>query len=179
VSFELFHVRGAEKIIQSKNMEKDVKSMLEYVDDFLTGALHRGELLRLALTEANWRNDLENLRIIDGRKYRFKGFNNGIAIEANLNVYEYILEGLFRLQVGFDKGLIESSILILTGHRSERSSYGSTFELAKAEVELLYPTISLPVTIVIYDLGNSLIPEEIKDGGQFNDDNGEGFSETD
>ena len=177
MSYELFHVRNADKIIKEKIMEADVSSMLGYVDDFLCCSLHRGELLRLALTEAGWRSDLENLRIIDGRKYRFKGFSNGIAVEANLNVYEYILEGLFRLQVGFDKGLIESGILLITGHRSEKSSLGSTFDLAKAEVELLYPTISLPVTIVVFDLENSLLTEELKNAGQFDDDNGEGIPE--
>ena len=54
--------------------------------------------------------------------------------------YEY-LGGLMRLQVGFDKGLIETGILMLTAASSEKSSYGTSRELAEAEIEMLYPTI--------------------------------------
>ena len=64
-----------------------------------------------------------------------------------------------RLQVGFDKGLIETGILMLTAARSEKSSYGTSRELAEAEVELLYPTISMPVSIALFDLGAPIISE--------------------
>jgi hypothetical protein len=45
-----------------------------------------------------------------------------VAIEGNFASYEYILEGLFRLQIGFDKGRVETGILMLTSERSEKSS---------------------------------------------------------
>ena len=62
-----------------------------------------------------------------------KGFKKGVAIEGNFAVYEYILEGLLRLQIGFDKGMIETGILILTSKRSENSPYGSTSQMVKEE----------------------------------------------
>jgi hypothetical protein len=70
------------------------------------------------------------------------------------------LEGLFRLQIGFDKGVIETGILMLTSQRSEKSSYGNSRDLAEAEVEMLYPTISMPVSIALFDLGSSELPED-------------------
>ena len=162
--FEMFHVRGSDKIIKDKNLEKDVQVTLEYVDDALYGSIYRRELLRQALDEMDWRKD-GTLNIIDGRRYQYKGFKRGVAIEGNFSVYEYILEGLFRLQVGFDKGMIETGILMLTSQRSEKSSYGSSRDLAEAEVEILYPTISLPLSVVLFDLGEPTISNGTEEGG--------------
>ena len=83
-----------------------------------------------------------------------------MAIEGNFASYEYILEGLFRLQIGFDKGRVETGILMLTSSRSEKSRLGTSIELAKLEVEQLYPTISMPVTIALFDLGTPELPDE-------------------
>jgi hypothetical protein len=106
-----------------------------------------------------WRED-GTLAIIDGRRYQFKGLKKGVAIEGNFSAYEYILEGLFRLQLGFDMGRIAAGILMLTGQRSEKSSYGSSLQLAQTEVEQLYPTISLPVTVCLFDLGDPALPDD-------------------
>ena len=168
MSFEILHFRGSDKIIREKNLEKDIKSTLTYVDDALHGSIYRGELLRQALDEMDWRdNGNGELKILEGRRYMYKGVKRGVAIEGNFSVYEYILEGLFRLQIGFDKGKIETGILMLTALRSEKSSYGTSRELAEAEVELLYPTISMPVSIALFDLGTPIISngtEEDNDG---------------
>jgi hypothetical protein len=162
--FEMFHVRGSDKIIKDKNLEKDVQVTLEYVDDALYGSIYRRELLRQALDEMDWREN-GTLNILDGRRYQYKGFKRGVAIEGNFSVYEYILEGLFRLQVGFDHGKVETGILMLTSQRSEKSSYGSSRELAQAEIEMLYPSISLPVSVALFDLGETIISNGTEEGG--------------
>ena len=152
--FEVIHFRGSDEIIKEKNLDRDVQVTLEYIDDVLFETLHRRELFREALEEMQWReNGNVDLKILDGRRYMYKGIKRGVALEGNFSVYEYILEGLFRLQVGFDQGKIETGILMLTALRSEKSSYGTSRELAEAEVELLYPTISMPVSIALFYLG--------------------------
>jgi hypothetical protein len=83
-----------------------------------------------------------------------------VAIEGNLSAYEFILEGLLRLQIGVDKGIIQTGLLMLTNHRSDKSHLGSSLELAKAEVEMLYPTISLPVSIAFLDLGRPIVLDD-------------------
>ena len=163
--FEILHFRESDKIIKEKRMEKDIKVTLEYIDDVLFGTIYRRELLRESLEEMDWREN-GTLNILDGRRYQYKGFKRGVAIEGNFSAYEYILEGLFRLQIGFDKGLVETGILMLTSLRSEKSSYGTSKELAEAEIEMLYPTISMPVSIALFDLG----PPIISDGTEENDD---------
>ena len=164
--FEILHFRGSDKIIRKKNLEKDIKSTLTYVDDALHGSIYRGELLRQALDEMDWReNGNGELKILDGRRYMYKGVKREVAIEGNFSVYEYILEGLFRLQIGFDKGRIETGILMLTSMRSEKSSYGTSRDLAIAEVEMLYPTISMPVSIALFDLGPPIISNGTENGG--------------
>jgi hypothetical protein len=156
--FEVIHFRGSDKIIKDKNLDRDVQATLEYVDDVLFETLHRRELLRQALDEMQWReNGNVDLKVLDGRRYMYKGVKRGVALEGNFSAYEYILEGLFRLQVGFDLGKIETGILMLTSARSEKSSYGSSRELAEAEVQMLYPTISMPVAIALFDLGTPVI----------------------
>ena len=160
MSFELLHFRDSEKILKSKKMEKDVQATLEYVSDCLYGTLHRGELLRQALEEMEWRRNDEPLVILDGRRYRFKGFKKGIAIEGSFSAYEFILEGLIRLQIGYDKKKIESGILLLTSLRSEKTQYGSTRKMVEEDIQALFPTISLPVSIALFDLGKPMIPEE-------------------
>ena len=166
--FEIFHVRGSDKIIKEKGLQKDLQVTLENVDISLRGSLYRRELLRLALEEMGWQEGREDgmLNILDGRRYQYKGFKKGIAIEGNFSVYEYILEGLFRLQLGFDKGKIETGVLMLTASRSEKSSYGTSRDLAEEEVEQLYPTISLPVTVCLFDLGDPIISNGTEEGGR-------------
>lgn len=156
--FEILHFRESDKILKDKNLDRDVQATLEYIDDVLCGTIHRRELLRQALEEMDWREN-GSLNILEGRRYQFKGFKKGVALEGNFSAYEFILEGLFRLQVGFDKGMIKTGILMLTSHRSEKSSYGSSRELAEAEVEMLYPTISMPVSIALFDLGDPVISD--------------------
>jgi len=162
--FEMFHARGSDKIIKDKNLEKDIQVTLEYVDDALYGSIYRRELLRQALDEMDWREN-GTLNILDGRRYQYKGFKRGVAIEGNFSAYEYILEGIFRLQLGFDKGLVETGILMLTSFRSEKSSLGTSRDLAEAEVEMLYPTISLPVSVALFDLGEAIISNGTEEGG--------------
>jgi hypothetical protein len=173
--FEILHFRESDKIIKEKRMEKDIKVTLEYIDDVLFGTIYRRELLRESLEEMDWREN-GTLNILDGRRYQYKGFKRGVAIEGNFSAYEYILEGLFRLQIGYDKGLVETGILMLTSMRSEKSSLGTSRELAEAEVEMLYPTISMPVSIALFDLGPPIISdgtEETNNGTSIpTDDNG-------
>ena len=174
--FEIVHFRESETILKEKRLVKDVKETLKYIDDALYGSLYRRELLRQALDEMDWR-DNGSLNIIDGRRYQYKGFKKGVALEGDsFASYEYLWTGLLRLQVGFDKGLIETGILMLTAARSEKSSYGTSRELAQAEVELLYPTISLPCSIALFNLGAPAISngtEENTDGTSIPaDDNG-------
>jgi hypothetical protein len=163
---EIIHFRGADKILKDKNLEKDVQVTLEYIGDALYGSIYRRELLRQALDEMDWRaNGNDDLKILPNRRYMYKGVKRKVAIEGNFSAYEYILEGLFRLQVGFDKGLIETGILMLTSMRSEKSSLGTSQELAAAEVEILYPTISMPVSIALFDLGPPIISNGTEENG--------------
>ena len=155
---EVIHFRESEAIIKQKDLEADVNITLRYVETVLYGTLYKRELTIQALKECDWREG--DLSIIDGRRYQYKGFKKGVAIEGNFASYEYILEGLFRLQIGFDKGRVETGILMLTSLRSEKSRLGTSIELAKAEVEQLYPTISMPVTIALFDLGTPDLPDE-------------------
>ena len=110
---------------------------------YFAGQFIEGKLFRQALDEMQWReNGNVDLKILDGRRYMYKGVKHGVAIEGNFSVYEFILEGLLRLQIGFDKGKIETGILLLTSKRSEKTPYGSTSKMVKEEIEMLYPTIS-------------------------------------
>jgi hypothetical protein len=152
MSFEIMHFRQADKIIKEKKMKKEVQLTLEYLDNVLYGTVHRGELMRQALDELDWRMN-GDLNILEGRRYYYKGYKKGIAIEGNFSSYEFIQDGLLRLQIGKDKGKIDVGILLLTSHRSDKSPYGSTKQLVEKEIQHLYPTISLPVTIVLFDLG--------------------------
>jgi len=164
--FEILHFRGSDEIIKEKNLEKDINATLSYVDDALHGSIYRGELLRQALDEMDWRENGDGqLKILNGRRYMYKGVKRGVAIEGNFSVYEFILEGLFRLQVGFDKGRIETGVLMLTSLRSEKSSLGKTRDLVQVEVEILYPTISMPVSIALFDLGPPIISNGTENGG--------------
>jgi len=151
MSFELLHFYESDKILKKKKMEKHVLATLEYMDDALFGTLHRGELLRQTLEEMHWRE--EPLNILDGRRYFYKGLSNGIAIDGSLNVYEFILEGLLRLQIGFARQRVDAGVLLLNGRRSDKTPFGSTRELVEKELEQLSPVINLPVSIVLFDLG--------------------------
>ena len=162
--FEILHFRDSDKILKQKKMIKDVTSTLQYIDDVLTGVQFKGELFRQALEEMGWRHN-GTLNILEGRRYMYKGFKKNVAIDGNFSAYEFILEGLLRLQIGYDKGLLETGILLLTSKRSEKSPYGSTSDMVKEEIEMLYPTISMPVSVALFDLDETDIIDE---GGEGN-----------
>ena len=151
MSFELLYFRDSDKILRKKKMGNMVLSTMRYLDDCLQGTLYRGELLRQALSDMDWRQ--EPLSILDGRRYQYKGLRNGVAIDGSFSSYEYIQDALLRLQVGFDKKKIEMGIVLLTSQRSEKSPLGSTKELVEQEIQDLYPTISMPVIVALFDLG--------------------------
>jgi len=164
MSFELLHFRGADKILKKKNMDHVVRATCETIEAFLFGTLHKGGLLRQALEEADWRQDPEQLKILNGRRYAFKGLRNGIAIDGQFSSYESIWDSLLRLQIGWAQKKIDAGIVLVTGERSEKTPYGSTKELIGKELELLFPTISVPVSIAIFDLGKpgALLEAEAK-----------------
>lgn len=149
-------------MLAGKAMQGHLVSTLEYLDTVLCGTLHRREILREALADLDWRESLDDLRIIEGRRYQFDGFRQGIALEANFSAYEYLLTGLFRLQVGYDKGLIEAGVLLLTAKRSEKSPYGSSATMVREDMKLLHPTINLPVAVVLFDLGQPMVTAAVK-----------------
>ena len=164
--YEIIHFRESDVILKEKRMEMDVKLTLDYIDDVLYGTIYRRELLRQSLEEMDWR-DNGSLNILEGRRYQFWGLKKGVALDGSFASYEYLWTGLLRLQYGFTKGLIDTGILMLTAARSEKSSLGTSRDLAKSEVEQLYPTISMPVSIALFDLGPPIISngtEETEDG---------------
>ena len=105
--YQLIHFRDSEQILKKKKMLADVTQTLEYLDSVLQGAFPYGALLKEGLAENGWRSN-GNLSILPGRKYQWRGFKQGIAIEGSLAVYEYILSGLFRLQIGYAKGKVDA-----------------------------------------------------------------------
>ena len=113
MSFELLYFRDSDKILRKKKMGNMVLSTMRYLDDCLQGTLYRGELLRQALSDMDWRQ--EPLSILDGRRYQYKGLRNGVAIDGSFSSYEYIQDALLRLQVGFDKKKIEMGIKYTDG----------------------------------------------------------------
>jgi len=74
-------------------------------------------------------------------------------MDGSFSSYEYIQDALLRLQLGFDKGKIDMGIVLVTAQRSEKSPLGTTRALVFQEIELLYPTINLPITVILFDLG--------------------------
>jgi hypothetical protein len=157
--FAIIHFRGSDQILKKKRMINDVTTTLDYIDTALSGVLNKREILRQVLDEMGWLGENGCRRFLAGRRYEYKGFKKGIALEGNFAAYEFILEGLLRLQIGFDKGMIETGVLMLNAHRSEKTPYGSTAQMVKEEIELLHPTISLPVSIALFELDPPMLEE--------------------
>ena len=152
MSYEILSFRNAGQIIKEKKMAKEVKQLMEYIHDCLYGTRYKSELLRQALTENDWRQNGDT-KILEGRKYFYKGFKNRVAIDGSFSSYEFIQDALLRLQIGYEKKRIDLGIVILTSQRSENSKLGSTKDLVTQEIEMLHPVINLPVIVVLFDLG--------------------------
>ena len=150
--FELLHFNGSEKILKKKDLLVDVLVTLQYIDDSFTGFSYGRERLRNVLDDMGWIGAPDDMSIFDGRRFQHKGFKKRIAIEGNFSMYEYILEGLLRLQIAFDKKKIDAGILLLTAKRSEKSPYGSTKNLIEEDIKNLVPTITVPMSIALFDL---------------------------
>ena len=153
MSFELLHFRESDKILKQKKMMEDVMKTLEYLDTVLYVAPNKGELLKQALKDMQWRED-GTLNILENRRYQHRGFKNRIAVEGYIGTFEN-LEGIFRLQVAFDKQKIDTGILLMNSLRSFDSPFGSSRDLVEWEMEQLEPTIFMPVSVALFDLGKS------------------------
>jgi hypothetical protein len=153
MSYELVHFNGSEKLLKSVKMLKDIKITMDYLDEVLSGSHRQSELLRQALSEMDWRHPTVSLKIIEGRRYQFKGIKNGVAIDGNFSSYEYLHTALLRLQIGYDQGLIDAGVILLNSSRSEKSHLGTSKELALKELEVLSSIISIPVVIALFNLG--------------------------
>ena len=149
--YEVVHFRESDEILKGKEMEKEVKAILDHIDQMLQGSFTRKKELRPALQQMGWRKD-GTLEILEQRKYQYTGYKNRVALEANFSYYEAILGALFRLQIGYDKGRLDTGLVLLTGLRGRKTPYGSTVELVEWEVEHLFPTISMPVSIALFDV---------------------------
>jgi hypothetical protein len=64
------------------------------------------------------------------------------------------------LQIGYDKQRIEAGILLVNAKRSNKSPFGTTADLIKAEIETLYPTIHLPVAACLISTGEPILYDE-------------------
>jgi len=151
MDYEILHFRDAKLILEDQDMLNDLILSCEYIYNELAGVAYSREILSSALEYLNWREETSTLNILEGRRYRYKGVKGEIAMDGNFSSYEYLHTGLFRLQVGYDKGNIVSGVLLLPSQRSEKSPYGNTLDMLKAEMEMLYPTISLPVSICLFN----------------------------
>ncbi len=153
MAYELVHFNGSDKVLKSKKMQKDLKTTLDYLDEVLAGSRRQSELLRQALEETDWRHPSVSLKIIEGRRYSYRGCKNGVAVEGNFSSYEYLQTALLRLQIGYDQGLIDCGIILLNSARSEKSHLGASKELAIKEMEILSTIICVPVGIALFNLG--------------------------
>jgi len=153
MSFELLHFRESDKILKKKKMLDDVVKTLEYLDTVLYEAPTKGELLKEALKDMGWREE-KTLNILENRRYQHKGYKNKIGIDGYIGSFEN-LEGIFRLQLSFDKQKIETGIVLMNSLRSFDSPFGSSAELVCWEIENLEPTIFMPVSVALFDLGKS------------------------
>lgn len=152
--YKMLHFRDSFAILKKKKMMDDITETLEYVDTVLSDVTsNRGELLKEALRDKGWRED-GTLNILEGRRYQHKGFKNKVAIEGSIGVFEN-LEGIFRLQLSFDKQRIETGIVLMNSLRSFDSPFGSSLELAEWEIEQLEPTVFMPISVALFDLGRA------------------------
>jgi len=169
MSYQILYFNDAEKTIKSKRMGKMVNDTLQGIAEDLIGSSHLNSTLKSSLDDCGWRENPDVLKIIDGRRYQYKGYLKRVAVEASLGAYEFVLEGLFRLQIGFDKGLIDAGLLILPGNRSEKSPLGDSVDLVKAEIQELYPTIFLPVAVALFDVSvSSQVVDAVENAGADN-----------
>jgi hypothetical protein len=151
MSFELLHFRESDKVLKKLKMMQDVVKTLEYLDTVLFEAPNKGELLKQALKDQGWRED-GTLNILENRRYQHKGFKNKVAIDGYIGTFEN-LEGIFRLQLSFDKQKIETGLILMNSLRSFDSPFGSSRELVEWEVEQLEPTVFMPLSVALFDLG--------------------------
>jgi len=161
MSFELLHFRDSDQILKDKGMMEDVMKTLEYLDTVLFESSNKGERLKESLKDTGWRED-GTLNILENRRYQHKGFKNKVAIEGYIGTFEN-LEGIFRLQVAFDKQKIDTGILLMNSLRSFDSPFGSSAELVGWEIEQLEPTVFMPISVALFDLGKTDSEPELKE----------------
>lgn len=149
MAYEMLHFRGSQEAIQNLNMEQPLMETLDYVDLVVQDSSWKGTMLTEVLEETGWRNS-EDLVIIPNRRYKYKGYMGALAIEGNLTIHEYMLEGLFRMQIGYDKESVQAGVLLL-GNRKWTTPFQDNKQLLDFEIRELYPTISLPVSVALFD----------------------------
>ena len=65
-----------------------------------------------------------------------------------------------RLQIEYDKQRVDTGILLVDSKRNDKSPFGNTSELIRGEIDMLYPTIHLPVSVCIFNTGVPILYDE-------------------
>ncbi len=84
MSYQVLHFNEAKKVVSSKRMGKMINETLQGIADDLVGSTFLNSTLKSTLDDCGWRENLDVLKIIDGRRYKYKGYLKGVAIEGNL-----------------------------------------------------------------------------------------------
>ena len=80
--------------------------------------------------------DADFMRIIEGRRYMYKGCKKrGVAIDGNISAYEHLIlkRPWSACSWGYDKQRIDAGILLVNSKRSEKSPFGTTADLIKMQ----------------------------------------------
>ena len=153
--YQLYHFNGSKEFIKSNSMVSDLAMTAQHVLNTISGAFLREQLLRIALDEMGWTQG-DTWNIVAGKKCRYLGCKRGVGLEANLGIYDYIVEGAMRLQVGYDKGQIDAGILLLTNQGMPKCMEEDIYPQLEKDMNALAPTISLPLCICLYDFSNQV-----------------------
>jgi len=95
------YFNDVEEVVESRCLRKLIDDTCLWIERDLPGSGFPNTALKSILEDCGWRDNPESLKIIDGRRYQYKGYLKRIAVEANLVYYEYLWEGLFRLLVRY------------------------------------------------------------------------------
>ena len=150
MDFKLYHFHGSDKIFKNRAMISDVAMTVEHVFNVLKGNLFPDNLLRIALDEMGWHKG-STWNIVAGHHYQFEGFKNGVGLEECLGACGCIVEGLVNLQVAYDKGQIDGGLLLLSVSGIPECNGDDAETILIRDVNSLGPTISLPVSVCLYD----------------------------
>lgn len=147
MDFTDYSYNNGRTVAQEKEVSSDLKEVIDELDIKYGTSGDFGRYFREELKQRGWDH---KGKVIPELSIRYEFRKENLGVETQFSNVARFYSDIFKLQLSFDRGLIDGGVLILPTkqHANQIGSNLANFERAKEELVESKPLYSVPVWLV-------------------------------